>query len=92
MLTGMKERSVGEQGLFGARVGWLSRVLGRGICTWSWGSQGAMDGRQVLIHVLVAVGGGGRGRGGGRTGRSLEVAEIQAGIGDVAVGGEDRER
>lgn len=49
MLTGMKERRVGEQGLFGARVGWLSRVLGRGICTWSWGSQGAMDGRQVLI-------------------------------------------
>lgn len=55
-------------------------------------SQGAMDGRQGLIHVLVAVGGRGRGRGGRRTGRSLQVAEVQAGIGDVAVGGEDRER
>lgn len=88
MRTVMKERSVGEQGLFGARVGWLSRVLGRGICTWSWGSQG---GRQGRIHGLVAVGGGGRGRGGGRTGRSLEVGEIPAGIGDVAVGGENRE-
>lgn len=76
----------------GARVGWLSRVLGRGICTWFWGSQGATDGRQGRIHVLVAVGGGGRGGGGGRTGRSLEVAEVPAGFGDVAVGGEDRER